>query len=109
MSHENRVHQLEDIANKDLRHEGRYGELAKGELSSSSSRDGTNHLVPVPVTLKAQLGSPTALAIGAFSTTLTTLALSLMEFRGVTITNVYIGNFLFVAGSELYAHDVSCI
>lgn len=40
----------------------------------------------------------TALAIGAFSTTLTTLSLSLMGFRGVDITNVFIGNFFFVAG-----------
>ena len=38
-----------------------------------------------------------ALAIGTFSTTLTTLALALMEFRGLTITNVFIGDF-FVAG-----------
>jgi len=52
----------------------------------------------VPSTVKSTLGSPTALAIGAFATTLTTLSLSLMEFRGVTITNVYIGNFFFVAG-----------
>ncbi|KAL9624659.1 MAG: hypothetical protein Q9160_001013 [Pyrenula sp. 1 TL-2023] len=44
------------------------------------------------------LGTPTALAIGAFATTLTTLSISLMEWRGVTITNVYIGNFFFVAG-----------
>jgi hypothetical protein len=49
----------------------------------------------VPSTLKSTLGSPTALAIGAFATTLTTLSLSLMEWRGVTITNVYIGNFFF--------------
>jgi hypothetical protein len=46
----------------------------------------------VPSTVKSTLGSPTALAIGAFSTTLTTLSLSLMEWRGVTTTNVYIGN-----------------
>ena len=117
MAHNNRTHQLKDIANKDPRHEERHDELAKGELSSTSSQSGTNHLVPVPVTLKAQLGSPvgprdlytqcpdqrlinlqTAFAIGAFSTTLTTLSLSLMEWRGVTITNVYIGNFLFAAG-----------
>ncbi|CAG8955118.1 hypothetical protein HYFRA_00007133 [Hymenoscyphus fraxineus] len=52
----------------------------------------------VPSTVKSTLGSPTALAIGAFATTLTTLSLSLMEFRGVTTTNVYIGNFFFVAG-----------
>ena len=41
----------------------------------------------------------TAFAIGAFSTTFTALSLSLMEWRGVTTTNVYIGNFFFVAGS----------
>ncbi|KAL8639493.1 MAG: hypothetical protein Q9228_003482 [Teloschistes exilis] len=98
MAHDNRGHQLEDIANQDSRHEKRYGEIAQAESSSSSSQNGTNHLVPVPATLRAQLGSPTALAIGAFSTTLTTLALSLMEWRGVTTTNVYIGNFFFVAG-----------
>lgn len=46
----------------------------------------------VPSTVKSTLGSPTALAIGAFSTTLTTLSLSLMEWRGVTTTNAYIGN-----------------
>ncbi|KAH8601556.1 thermophilic desulfurizing enzyme family protein, partial [Bisporella sp. PMI_857] len=40
----------------------------------------------------------TALAIGAFATTLTTLSLSLMEWRGVTTTNAYIGNFFFIAG-----------
>lgn len=58
MSPENRIHQLEDIANKNPRHEGKYGTLAAGQLSASSSQSGTSHLVPVPVTLKAQLGSP---------------------------------------------------
>lgn len=48
----------------------------------------------------------TALAIGAFATTLTTLALSLMEWRGVTVTNVYIGNFFFVAGSS-HSHGLN--
>ncbi|KAK7419935.1 hypothetical protein QQZ08_010638 [Neonectria magnoliae] len=45
--------------------------------------------------------SATALPIGAFATTLTTLSLSLMELRGVTITNVYVGNFFFVAALGL--------
>lgn len=58
MAHENQIHQLEDIANKDPRYEGKYGTLAAGQLSASSSQSETNHLVPVPVTLKAQLGSP---------------------------------------------------
>ena len=57
--HENRIHQLEDIANKSTLHQGRYGELVKGELSSSSSETETKPaLIGVPVTLKAQLGSP---------------------------------------------------
>ena len=43
----------------------------------------------------------TALAIGAFATTLTTLSLSLMEWRGVTVTNVYVANFFFVAAFGL--------
>ncbi|KAF2755760.1 hypothetical protein EJ05DRAFT_503213 [Pseudovirgaria hyperparasitica] len=47
------------------------------------------------------LGSGTSLAIGGFATTLTTLSLSLMEWRGVTTTNVYIGNFFFVAALGL--------
>lgn len=42
----------------------------------------------------------TPLAIGAFATTLTTLSLSLMEWRGVTVTNVFIGNFFFTAGMD---------
>ncbi|CAD6582995.1 MAG: hypothetical protein ASARMPREDX12_001145 [Alectoria sarmentosa] len=98
MAHENRIHQLENIANRSPQHEGKWDALAAGEMSVSSSQSGTTYLVPVPVTLKAQLGSPTALAIGAFSTTLATLGLALMEFRGLTITNVFIGNFFFVAG-----------
>lgn len=59
-SHENRIHQLEDLANKSTLHQGRYGELVKGELSSSSSGDDNtkSDLIGVPVTLKAQLGSP---------------------------------------------------
>ncbi|KAJ3957190.1 hypothetical protein N0V92_006265, partial [Colletotrichum tropicale] len=43
----------------------------------------------------------TSLPIGAFSTTLTTLSLSLMEWRGVTTTNVYIANFFFLAAFGL--------
>lgn len=54
--------------------------------------------VPVPMTIKSQLGNPTALAIGAFATTLTTLSLSLMGWRGLSITNVFVGNYFFVAG-----------
>ncbi|KAK7537138.1 GPR1/FUN34/yaaH family-domain-containing protein [Phyllosticta citribraziliensis] len=44
------------------------------------------------------LGNPSAFAIGAFATTLTTLSTALMEWRGVTTTNAFIANFLFLAG-----------
>ncbi len=44
------------------------------------------------------MGSPTALAIGAFATTLTTLSLALMGFRGVSVTNAFVGDFFGVAG-----------
>lgn len=42
-----------------------------------------------------------AFPVGAFATTLTTLSLSLMQWRGVTITNVYVANFFFVAALGL--------
>ncbi|KAF7594007.1 hypothetical protein BBP40_010285, partial [Aspergillus hancockii] len=47
------------------------------------------------------LGAGSALALGAFGTTLTTLSLSLMEWRGVTTQNVFVANFFFVAAFGL--------
>lgn len=58
MAHANRIHQLEDIANQIPHTEGKYAALAAGETSTASSQNGTTHLIPVPVSLKAQLGSP---------------------------------------------------
>lgn len=40
----------------------------------------------------------TALAIGAFATTLTSLSFALSGWRGLSVTNVFIGDFFFVAG-----------
>ncbi|KIW15894.1 hypothetical protein PV08_05944 [Exophiala spinifera] len=77
---------------------------SRPELTQRSSGSSTQHPFgeDKPIYLSPGvghgLGSPTALAIGAFATTLTTLSISLMEWRGVTTTNVYIGNFFFVAG-----------
>jgi succinate-acetate transporter protein len=42
-----------------------------------------------------------ALALGAFGTTLTTLSLSLMEWRNVTTDNVFVANFFFIAAFGL--------
>ncbi|KAH8426515.1 uncharacterized protein LDX57_004250 [Aspergillus melleus] len=47
------------------------------------------------------LGAGSALALGAFGTTLTTLSLSLMEWRGVTTANVFVGNFFFISAFGL--------
>ncbi|KAG6361753.1 hypothetical protein INS49_009981 [Diaporthe citri] len=56
---------------------------------------------PLPIIKKKSLGAGSILPIGAFATTLTTLSLSLMEWRGVTTTNVYIANFFFIAAFGL--------
>lgn len=101
---QNRVEQLEGLRNI-VTTDGYYEELAAGKrvaLSGVSSPGNGQAYIPVPVTLKSQLGSPTALAIGGFATTLTTLSLSLMGFRSVSITNAYIGNFFGIAGIGMF-------
>jgi len=102
--HANRVHQLEDLRNIST-HEDFYEQLASGKAISGSPSSGSPNgahqqpaYVPVPITLKAQLGVPTALAIGAFATTLTTLSFALMGWRGVSTTNAFVGDFFGVAG-----------
>ncbi|KAL1877680.1 hypothetical protein Plec18167_004646 [Paecilomyces lecythidis] len=54
-------------------------------------------VIHVPTSVASGLGVPTALGIGAFATTLTTLSLALMEWRGVDTKNVFIANFFFLA------------
>lgn len=108
MSHENRIEQLEDLKNVETNADF-YEKLAAGKIATShsgaaslSSANGKGlaqpYYIPVPITIKSQLGSPTALAIGAFATTLSTLGMALMGFRGVGVTNAFIGNFFGVAG-----------
>ncbi|EME38788.1 hypothetical protein DOTSEDRAFT_180689 [Dothistroma septosporum NZE10] len=110
MPHENRIEQLEDLKNIETNAD-LYEKLASGKIattqsdaSSLSKVGGTAqpYYVPVPITIKSQLGSPTALAIGAFATTLTTLSLALMGFRGVGVTNAFIGDFFGVAGIGMF-------
>ncbi|GIZ38406.1 hypothetical protein CKM354_000182300 [Cercospora kikuchii] len=89
-----------------------YEHLAAGKVAtaydhaSTPSTNGKGHshpyYIPVPITIKSQIGSPTALAVGAFATTLTTLSLSLMGWRGVGVTNAFIGNFFGVAGIGMF-------
>jgi uncharacterized protein len=115
--HANRIEQLEDLKNVETNADF-YERLAGGKIASlyangltptptSSSQIGSGggigqpFYIPIPITLKAQLGNPTALAIGAFATTLTTLSFALMEWRGVSVTNAFIGDFFGVAGTGM--------
>ena len=100
---ENRIEQLEDLRNVTTNADF-YEKLAAGKAASAGGSDSPSALqyIPVPITMKAQLGSPTALAIGAFATTLTTLSLALMGFRGVSTTNAFIGDFFGVAGIGMF-------
>ncbi|KAL4805386.1 GPR1/FUN34/yaaH family-domain-containing protein [Aspergillus unguis] len=56
---------------------------------------------PVEDVRPKSLGAGSALALGAFGTTLTTLSLALMEWRGVTTTNAFVANFFFIAAFGL--------
>lgn len=104
MSDANRVEQLEGLrnitTNQDFYEKLAGGHSASASSSSPGSANGTLNVqyIPVPITIKAQLGSPTALAIGAFATTLTTLSFALMGWRGLSLTTAFVGNFLAVAG-----------
>ncbi|QIX00949.1 hypothetical protein AMS68_006466 [Peltaster fructicola] len=98
MADSNRLEQLEDLKNVTTQLDF-YEKLAAGRTASGSISSGQHiQYIPVPITLKAQLGSPTALAIGAFATTLTTLSFALMGLRGLSVTNAFIGDFFAVAG-----------
>ncbi|CEJ88829.1 Putative Acetate transporter [[Torrubiella] hemipterigena] len=78
--------------------------MSSEKQSRSESDGGEAQVRAVAPEVHAHKGLPpaaTALPIGAFATTLTTLSLSLMEWRGVTTTNVYVANFFFVAALGL--------
>ncbi|KAI8687038.1 hypothetical protein NCS56_00276000 [Fusarium sp. Ph1] len=47
--------------------------------------------------LGERIGNPAPLAMGGFATTLLTLSLSMMGFRGVSLQTVFVGNLCFVA------------
>ena len=73
---ENRIEQLEDLRNVTT-HTDFYEKLAAGKSASTGNESPTNiQYIPVPITLKAQLGSPTALAIGAFANDLDDIIVS---------------------------------
>ncbi|CAG7924986.1 unnamed protein product [Penicillium olsonii] len=77
-------------------------DLQSGEHSTSKMFDAEQQRESALVAeLPKSLGAGSALALGAFGTTLTTLSLSLMEWRGVTTANVFVGNFFFIAAFGL--------
>ncbi|KAJ4390959.1 hypothetical protein N0V93_004558 [Gnomoniopsis smithogilvyi] len=81
-----------------------HAETIKSSLAKVDLEDQKHVLVAIrelPIIRQGGLGAGTSLPIGAFATTLTTLSLSLMEFRGVTTTNVYVANFFFLAALGL--------
>ncbi|KXG50998.1 GPR1/FUN34/yaaH protein [Penicillium griseofulvum] len=72
------------------------GQLSYDTSSSQPRNSKEQDFQPTP-----QIGSPTALGMGAFAIAFTTLSMSLMEWRGAAITNAYIGNCFFTAGLGL--------
>ncbi|RAK93485.1 hypothetical protein BO79DRAFT_267645 [Aspergillus costaricaensis CBS 115574] len=51
---------------------------------------------PIPTNLHQRMGDPGPLGMCGFATTLLTLSLAMMRFRGVSVQDVFIGNFCFV-------------
>ncbi|CAG8936463.1 unnamed protein product [Penicillium salamii] len=58
---------------------------------------------PVETTMKpgAHLANPAPLAMGGFATTLLSVSLAMMNFRGVTSQTIFMGDLCFVAGIGL--------
>ncbi|GLI80041.1 hypothetical protein PoHVEF18_008389 [Penicillium ochrochloron] len=79
-----------------------YQNAANGSKNAENIIDVESQGTPQPKTEPPKtLGAGSALALGAFGTTLTTLSLSLMEWRGVTTNNVFVANFFFIAAFGL--------
>ncbi|KAL4969865.1 GPR1/FUN34/yaaH family-domain-containing protein [Aspergillus stella-maris] len=76
---------------------------ANGKTKSKDSLDVEGQAIPRPVedVKPKTLGAGSALALGVFGTTLTTLSLALMGWRGVTTTNAFVANFFFIAAFGL--------
>ncbi|KAF2719502.1 hypothetical protein K431DRAFT_228441 [Polychaeton citri CBS 116435] len=95
---------LRNITTKDQFYEKlSAGKILNGGSESSTGSGGPSNatvsqFIPVPMPIRGQIGSPTALAIGAFATTLTSLSFALTGWRGMSVSNVLIGDFFAVAG-----------
>ncbi|KAM0715787.1 hypothetical protein Q7P37_008301 [Cladosporium fusiforme] len=73
-----------------------------------ASKDIEAHSTPISLQSQSQsqfqskpmptIGNPTPLAMGGFATTLLTLSLSMMGFRGVHTQTVFVGDLCFAAG-----------
>ncbi|KAJ5389352.1 uncharacterized protein N7496_000420 [Penicillium cataractarum] len=80
-----------------------YQDAVNGSKNIENLIDVERQGTPIPQEIEKpkSLGAGSALALGAFGTTLTTLSLSLMEWRGVTTNNVFVANFFFIAAFGL--------
>ncbi|KAH7391965.1 GPR1/FUN34/yaaH family-domain-containing protein [Pyrenochaeta sp. MPI-SDFR-AT-0127] len=67
------------------------------DIEKQPTHESITATAPAPKTL----GAGVSLPIGVFAVTLTTLSLSLMEWRGVTTNNVFVANFFFAAAFGL--------
>ncbi|KAF1848913.1 uncharacterized protein K460DRAFT_279598 [Cucurbitaria berberidis CBS 394.84] len=72
--------------------------IAHADIEKQPTHEGFVTAAPIA---RTSLGAGSALPIGVFATTLTTLSLSLMEWRGVTTNNVFVANFFFAAAFGL--------
>ncbi|KAH7077154.1 GPR1/FUN34/yaaH family-domain-containing protein [Paraphoma chrysanthemicola] len=84
------------ISTDDLQRNGK-GLTNHNDIEKQETHDTSRLLTVAP----KSLGAGTGLAIGVFAVTLTTLSLSLMEWRGVTTNNVFVANFFFAAAFGL--------
>lgn len=68
-NHRHRIEQMEDLRNVPTNADF-YEKLAAGKFASVGSHDGSSvqQYIPVPITLKAQLGSPVSAFYITFST-----------------------------------------
>ncbi|KAF7550660.1 hypothetical protein G7046_g7946 [Stylonectria norvegica] len=67
-----------------------------------ASKSSNEECITMPLekrpSIGSSLGNPMPLAMGGFATTLLTLSLAMMDFRGVSTQTVFIGNLCFAAG-----------
>ncbi|KAK4235828.1 GPR1/FUN34/yaaH family-domain-containing protein [Achaetomium macrosporum] len=93
----------EEVATK-VHHEHSEGvaELGVAEVEAQARPAQNPYAVVAAQTAPRSLGAGSALAISMFAVTLTALAMSLMGWRDVSVTNAFVGNLFFAAGLGMF-------